>query len=397
MKKYLRLVLLVVAITCLNCANNTSADSLPTPEPAPTPQIFRAEAKIRDGNLNNVAKITETIFNAKENNRKIYFVDKEKGWLISNAGNLYKTENGGKNWTKISLNVGKDASINTIVFANQSVGWLNIQKIGDVNENDTKSWLMKTVDGGKNWQPLSIQKFTEIDDIYFKDEKNGWLIGETNNPENVYDGVNFLRKTTDGGISWTEIGDPLFNQNGFEDRDARQTITGFIAETPEKLKVVMWSGKMFETIDGGKSWQKFGPQFDFPDQTVPDNFGQLGNSDRLRMARGTWSIEGIYSYVATEENGDWTIRWTDEPVCFFDIAFISEKEMLAVGKFGENIYQKNQALYGVVLHSADAGANWKIIYRNKNVPEINSLAKIADDEFLAVGEKGLVLNIKLTK
>lgn len=397
MKNYLRLVLLVVAITCLNCANNTSADSLSPPEPASTPQIFRAEAKIREGNLNNVAKITETIFNAAENNRKIYFVDKETGWLISDAGNLYKTVNGGKNWTKISLKVEKDASINTIVFANQSVGWLNIQKIGDVNENDTKSWLMKTVDGGKIWQPLSIQSFTEIEDIYFKDEKNGWLIGETNNPENVYDGKNFLRKTTDGGINWTEIGDLLFNQNGFEDRDARQTITGFIAETPEKLKVVMWSGKMFETIDGGKSWQKFGPQFDFPDQTVPDNFGKLGISDRLRMARGTWSIEGIYSYVATEENGDWTVRWTDEPVCFFDIAFLSEKEMLAVGKFGENIYQKNQVLYGVVLHSADAGANWKIIYWNKTVPEINSLAKIADDEFLAVGDKGLVLNIKLTR
>src|SRR5437762_2579529 len=167
MKNYLRLVLLIISAACLNCAKNTSADSAPMPEPASTPQIFKAEAKIGVGDSKNAAKITETIFNAAENNRKIYFVDKEEGWLISDAGNLYKTENGGKNWTKISLKVEKDASINTIVFANQSIGWLNIQRIGDVNENDTKSWLMKTVDGGKNWQPLSIQKFTEIDDIYF--------------------------------------------------------------------------------------------------------------------------------------------------------------------------------------------------------------------------------------
>ena len=397
MKNYLRLLLLIVAITCLNCANNTSADSLPTPEPASTPQIFKAEAKIGVGGSNNAAKITETIFNAAENNRKIYFVDKEMGWLISDAGNLYKTENSGKNWTKISLKVEKGASINTVVFANQSVGWLNIQKTGDVNENDTKSWLMKTVDGGKIWQPLSIQNFTEIDDVFFKDEKNGWLIGETNNPENVYDGENFLRKTTDGGISWTEIGDSLYNQNGFEDSDARQTITGFIAETPEKLKVVIWSGKMFETIDGGKSWQKFGPQFDFPDQTVPDNFGKLGNSDRLRMARGTWSIEGIYSYFATEKNGDWTIRWLDEALCVYDVLFPTENEMIAVGRFGENIYQKNEKIYGVVLYSSDAGANWKIIYRDKNNSGINSISKIAENQYMAVGDKGLIVNINLAK
>ena len=403
MKTYTLLLIIALSILCANCVKETVADSLPIAEPIPTPEIFRAEAKITSEQMKGV-KMTQTIFNSKENLDKVLFVDKDNGWLIGNivsddrdivSSNLYRTEDGGKNWNRTPIKVENGASLQSLFFVNQLVGWINIQRVGDVNKNNTKSWLMKTTDGGRSWQNLSIQDYTETNSIYFLDEKNGWLIGETSNPENVYDSKQFLKKTTDGGISWTETGKKLFEQNGFEDRDARQNITGFMAETSKNLKVVMWSGKLFKTFDSGENWQQFGPQFDFPAQTIPDNFGKLGNLNRLRMARGTWSIEGIYSYIATEKDGDWTIRWTDEALCIYDIIFLNENQMIAVGRLSASRLKKDYQEDGLILYSSDSGASWKEVYRNKKISEIKSIAQISEKHFMAVGNNGLIVNIEL--
>jgi photosystem II stability/assembly factor-like uncharacterized protein len=402
MKIYLIILVLFIPLICASCAKESSADSISFIEPSIIPKIIEAKANVIDKQTSAV-KITEMVFNKRENNSKVYFVDKDNGWLVGNiesdnntiASNLYKTENGGKTWKKVSVEIEEEAIFRNIFFINWSVGWINIQKYGDVNSKKAKSWLMKTTDGGKNWQTLIIQDFTTVDEIKFIDEKNGWMTGSTHNPQNVYDTKQFFRKTTDGGNSWTEIGKNLFEKNGLE--ETRQMITGLIAETPENLKVVMWSGKLFETKDAGESWHRFGPQFDFPMQTLPDNFGKLGNSQRLRIARGTWSIEGIYSYIATEKDGDWTIRWTDESLCIYDILFLSENEMIAVGRLGVNLYEKNHRELGVILYSSDAGENWKIAYRNKSISEINSLSEITENQFIAVGNNGLIINIDLKK
>ncbi len=391
MKIYHLLFVLFLTFICANCSNQISADPGFIPKPFASPRVIESKAKISLEQVRGV-KTTETFFNLKESNSKIYFVDENNGWLIGNK-NLYRTENGGESWGNVPIKVEEEAGLGNIFFVNQSVGWINIQKYGDVTGKSSKSWLIKTIDGGETWQNLAVQNFTRIDEVKFIDEKNGWIIGSTHNPENVYDSKQFFKKTSDGGNSWTEIGKELFEKNG----KSQQMITGLIAETPENLKVVMWSGLLFKTEDAGKSWERFGPQFEFPAQTIPDNFGKLGNSNRLRMARGTWSIEGIYSYIATEKNGDWTIRWTDEPFCIYDIVFLSENEMIAIGRLGINLYEENNREEGVIVYSSDAGENWKTVYRNESISNINSIAKISENQFMAVGDRGLIINIEFGK
>jgi len=66
----------------------------------------------------------------------IQFIDKTKGF-ISLANRLLKTEDGGNNWEEVSLPAG--SSVSDIVFLNEDIGWLAGQS------------FLRTIDGGETW------------------------------------------------------------------------------------------------------------------------------------------------------------------------------------------------------------------------------------------------------
>lgn len=376
------------------CATKPDVESPFQSERTPVRKIIEGESKVLD-ETSSSAKVTRLTDKYKEDYRKVAFVDPVHGWLLGNAESMYKTSDGGRTWIKLAINIEKRSPIADFSFLNESVGWVWSQREGDVDKNDSKVRLLKTIDGGQTWQQLLEEDFSTIESCYFLDEKHGWILGRTSNPDNVYDRKQLFRSTTDGGNTWVEIGEDLARKNGFT--DSRQLITGLIVESRDTLKVTMFSQKMFETLDGGKTWTQFGPLFELPQQTTLYNFGKIGRSARLRMANGTWSIEGIYSYIATENNGDWTLRWTDKPLCIYDINFISETDLVAVGKLASVPFTSSKPDSGVVVYSNDTGENLQIIYRTSDDSEIRSVAKVTDNRLIAVGEKGLILNITLHK
>ncbi|MDD2529378.1 MAG: YCF48-related protein [Lentimicrobiaceae bacterium] len=103
----------------------------------------------------------------------------------------------------------------------------------------TQSWnyngdtIFRTTDGGENWVPIFCRQ--SLNDIQMTDETTGYIAGDS------------LFKTIDGGISWqyapTIIGtsDDNIKALGFSDAD-----TGLI---------VLWSGQLGKTNDGGNSWE----------------------------------------------------------------------------------------------------------------------------------------------
>jgi len=117
----------------------------------------------------------------------VYFVDANTGY-VGTGHNIRKTINGGDTWT--DLTVGNPGyNWNSIQFVNASTGYACGSNInGD-------GIIYKTTDGGTNWSPQNIGTVPALTSLSFINAMEGCAIGTP--------GV-FL-KTTDGGLNWTYI------------------------------------------------------------------------------------------------------------------------------------------------------------------------------------------------
>lgn len=101
-----------------------------------------------------------------------------------------------------------------VYFVNEKTGWIA----------GSGGTLLETLDGGKTWEIL--KKFTDdnIKKVHFFDEKNGWLLCERNIYNRGGNSSSYLLKTTNGGIDWEKteftgagrgrVTKVLFNQYG---------------------------------------------------------------------------------------------------------------------------------------------------------------------------------------
>ena len=167
---------------------------------------------------------------------------------------IYKTLDGGANWTAINMDPWADMLIDCF-FTDESTGWVVGGKIPDeepqIRDNSIPV-VLKTTDGGVTWE----NKVVSIEDQFVKGEW-GWKIQFLNDQIGfvsleAFD-VGAILKTTDGGETWARIpiNDPQKNANlegvGFVDED-----TGWVGG---------WGDRQFErqsssaTNDGGKNWR----------------------------------------------------------------------------------------------------------------------------------------------
>ena len=108
----------------------------------------------------------------------LFFLDENVGWRCSRAGgHVAKTEDGGYTWVD-QLNATGVGGINDVFFLDEQMGYA---------AGDDRA-LLKTMDGGVNWEFLSSandpgilppESATDwaVLDIHFIDENVGWIIG----------------------------------------------------------------------------------------------------------------------------------------------------------------------------------------------------------------------------
>ncbi len=103
-------------------------------------------------------------------------------WIAGSAGNIYKTTKSIAPLTSIS--VGSSFRINSIQFLSSNVGYL----CGDGGK------IYKSENGGANWTSTSAGIGTEdLNGINFLDEQKGIVVGDNGK----------MYMTNDGGITWT--------------------------------------------------------------------------------------------------------------------------------------------------------------------------------------------------
>lgn len=170
---------------------------------------------------------------------RAFFGDSDHIWVCATSGEVYSSSDGGKTWLVQTIS-GKNSDFRDIFFINEKTGWLVGYASGQFN-----NLLYRTDDGGKTWSHIQTNiDRTYLTSLYFLDEKEGWASAEAWSNGNESDtGKAVLMRTTDGGKSWESTfmtsDQPFFDRIRFLDqREGWLFARDFV----------------YRTDDSGKSW-----------------------------------------------------------------------------------------------------------------------------------------------
>ena len=120
----------------------------------------------------------------------IWFSDKDNGWAVGYNGIIYRfTDTLG--WEQVYSGYGN--KLNKVFFTDKDTGWIS----GGSSYSDCI--FLKTTDGGKIWNTTANSSYFLINDFYFKNTQLGWAVGQSSESRGV------VLETNDGGNHWTPI------------------------------------------------------------------------------------------------------------------------------------------------------------------------------------------------
>lgn len=208
----------------------------------------------------------------------IHFIDENKGWIVGSSGEFLQTTNGGESWEKQIKFTGDN--IKGVYFADEKNGWLLCERDIYSLGADSPSYLLRTRDGGVNWEKLDFvgsKQRRRITNIFFSGNNFGLAIGES--------GALFAME--DDKSDWTLKPSPVryLLADGFFTDEFHGTIVGgggtilftedagaswkkasVWGKAETKLNSVFYlnkyagwavgeEGKIFQTVSGGKRWR----------------------------------------------------------------------------------------------------------------------------------------------
>ena len=225
--------------------------------------------------------------------------DRDVMYVGSASGGLWKSTSGGVNWEPVfdkeaAMSIGAVA----IQQSNPSVVWVGTGEGNPRNSLNGGYGLYKSLDGGKNWKLMGLEKTRNIYRIVIDpQDPNTVYVGAIGSPwgEHPERGV---FKTTDGGQTWEKI---LYvnERTGCAELVMDPT-------NPNKLFAAMWEHRrwpwvfksggpgsgLYVTYDGGKTWDKRTDKDGLPS-------GDLG---RIGIAISA-KPEIVYALVESKKNG----------------------------------------------------------------------------------------------
>lgn len=248
----------------------------------------------------------------------VYFTSSKRGFIAGDDGYFAQTKDGGKTWEKQFIYT--DANINEIYFRNDDDGYVVAGKK-----------LFVTDDGGRSWRETVIFKQTDFEDgtpeflsVRFADKKRGVIVGcVLNSNEEVVDSL--VMQTEDGGETWQRVfvafKRELFHLDFVNSKD------GWIVGD---------TGMILRTSDGGLTWLIQDSRTD----------RALYNIDFRDEDDGV-AVGGKGTILRTENGGEtWTKIETSFPETFMRVDFASDRNGWIVGH------------KGTILRSSDKGKTW---------------------------------------
>ena len=115
----------------------------------------------------------------------VCFTDLQHGFILSEDGMLAQTSDAGLSWEISALGNG---TFTDLCFTDELHGCV-------VGYQDS-SFIMLTEDGGNSWSQSDHLKAQYLNDVFFIDPMNAWVVG-------LRDDMNYNLYSQNGGQSWT--------------------------------------------------------------------------------------------------------------------------------------------------------------------------------------------------
>jgi photosystem II stability/assembly factor-like uncharacterized protein len=282
----------------------------------------------------------------------VYFTSDKNGWIAGDSGYLASTSDGGQTWTRFPLATSED--INEIYFRNDDNGYLVSGRVMFVTHNAGQTW-----EETRLTRAADIQKgVPEFLSIRFAGKKIGLAIGsiwqKVGKEELVTDSL--VMRTEDGGATWARIAVP-----------SKVELYHLDFTDSSHAWIVGDKGLILASNDGGSTWQ-------VQRSTVTR---ALFNVD-FRDDQNGYAVGGGGIILRTEDGGlTWEKVNNQYSETLKRVDFADDKNGWIVGYGGQ------------VLRSGDRGRSWIKQLSNTN-DRIYGLF-MSKKYGWAVGEKGLVL------
>lgn len=278
----------------------------------------------------------------------VYFADSKRGWVAGDTGFVSRTTDGGLTWTK-QLVATKD-SINDIYFRNKTDGYLL-----------AGNSIYQTDNGGETWREIRRYfasdfggSMPELYSVRFSGKKRGWVVGSISSNDVVVDSL--VIYTNDGGKSWQRQRVPT-----------KQELIHVDFADEKRGWIVGAGGTIMHTDDGGETWA----------EQQSNTRATLYHVD-FRDERTGWAVGERGSILRTTDGG---ITWVPVEVTvrgtLLSVQFPDENAGWVVGRGG------------VILRTDDSGQTW---VKQETKTKQNLYALFMDKKSgWAVGGNGTIL------
>jgi len=275
----------------------------------------------------------------------------------------------GQSISLVTLDSRVESSFRGLSVVNQKVVWVS----------GTGGTVLRTIDGGKNWENISVPNMEKID---FRDvegfNKNTAIVMGIASPARFY-------KTTDGGQNWKLV--YFDDREGvfFDGMSFWNKNDGIAFSDP-----VDGEHLLIRTTDGGDTWHEI-PKEGFPHKLNPEfGFAASGTGIPVQGRKTVWlGMGGVKSRVFKSEDGgmNWSVAETPvvhggQSTGIYSIAFKNKKVGISVG--GD---YTNQSIKNTMAYTNDGGATWHLPEKQTHQYR-ECVAHYRGNIFFAVGPSG---------
>jgi photosystem II stability/assembly factor-like uncharacterized protein len=283
----------------------------------------------------------------------VQFVDANEGWAVGDDGVIWHSINGGANWERQKS--GTRASLRGVHFQTPFTGWA-VGRLELPNGGGSVGVMLRTTDGGITWSEVGVNVLPGLHVVRFFDEKNGFVCGDGSDAFS-----SGMFSTADGGRTWAPVPGPRVP--GWRCADFPSPGVGAVGGA--------WSH--LGTVRGGA----------FADADVDPLGGRAIHGLKFGGSKAFAVGDGGAVLVSHDSGQKWgSVNLGLSPAalasCDFKCVAVVGADVWVAGRPGS-----------VVLHSRDSGATWEVQKTGLTCP-VNGISFLDEKTGWLVGELGTI-------